>query len=139
MKNHYLIIVITLSMGIFSNSLGSEASSSTGSSLISWTQSGLYNIYQGMISSVTGLINIPYSIMNTVSAWNDQKQIFVTTAAVATLLAVYQKEVIKQWLNDMVERLTTNKETRRLLRDVNVEEIPWDENYEQKVKEALGK
>ncbi len=139
MKHHHLIIAITLSMGIFSNSLGSESSSSTGSSLISWTQSGLYNIYQGMISSVTGLISIPNSIMNTVSAWNDKTQVLVTTAAVATLLAVYQKEVIKRWLNDMVERLTTNKETRRLLRDVNVEEIPWDENYEQRVKEALGK
>ncbi len=134
MKNHCLIIAITLSMGIFSHNFGSETSSITGSSLISWTQTGLYNIYQGMISSVTGLINIPYSIMNTVSAWSEQKQIFITTAAVATLLAVYQKEVIKKWLNDMVERLTTPKETRRLLRDVNVEEIPWDENYEKRVK-----
>jgi hypothetical protein len=134
MKNHYLIIAITLSMGIFASNFGSESSSTASSSLISWTQTSLYNIYQGMINSVTGLINIPSSIMNTVAAWTNQQQIFITTAAVATLLAVYQKEVIKKWLNDMVERLTTPKETRKLLEEVNVEEIPWDENYEQRVK-----
>lgn len=130
-------IAITLSMGICSHTLGSETSSATSSSLITWTKSGLYNIYQGMISSATGLISIPYSLMNTVNTWNQQKQIFVTTAAVASLLAIYQKEVIKKWFNDMVDRLTATKETQQLLKDVDVEEIPWDENYEKRVKEAL--
>jgi hypothetical protein len=133
MKHSYLTTVI-LSLGIFASNFSSEAPSSTGSSLITWTQSALYNIYQGMISSATGLISIPYSIMNAVDAWNDQKKVYVATAAVASLLAIYQKEVIKKWFNDMIERLTTPKETQRLLRSVNVEEIPWDKNYKKRVE-----
>jgi hypothetical protein len=133
MKRNFIIAVM-LSVGIFSSSVSSETSSSASSSLITWTQSTLYNIYQGMISSVTGLINIPSSIMNTVTAWSNKTQIFVATAAIVSLLAVYQKEVIKQWLNDVVERATTPKSTRRLLKEVHVEEIPWNEHYEKRIK-----
>jgi hypothetical protein len=134
MKQTNAIIAITLSIGIFANSLCSEASSTTSSSLITWMQSGLYNAYQGMISSATGLISIPYSIMNVVGAWSDQQKVYVATAAVASLLAIYQKAIIKKWFNDMIDRLTATEETRQLLKDVDVEEVPWDENYKKRVE-----
>ncbi len=134
MKQTNAIIAITLSMGIFANSLCSEASSTTSSSLITWMQSGLYNAYQGMISSATGLISIPYSIMNVVGAWSDQQKVYVATAAVASLLAIYQKAIIKKWFNDMIDRLTAREETRQLLKDVDVEEVPWDKNYKKRVE-----
>jgi hypothetical protein len=134
MKQTNAIIAITLSIGIFANSLCSEASSTTSSSLITWMQSGLYNAYQGMISSATGLISIPYSIMNVVGAWSDQQKVYVATAAVASLLAIYQKAIIKKWFNDMIDRLTATEETRQLLKDVDVEEVPWDKNYKKRVE-----
>lgn len=139
MKYTGLILAIALSIGISSINFGSEPStvSTASSSLVTWTQSALYNVYQGMINSFTGLINIPHSIMDTVSAWNDQRKMFVATAVIASLLVTYQKKVIKQWLNDMVERLMLTKETQEKLKSINVEEIPWDENYKKRVKAAL--
>jgi hypothetical protein len=87
-----------------------------------------------MISSATGLISIPYSIMNVVGAWSDQQKVYVATAAVASLLAIYQKAIIKKWFNDMIDRLTATEETRQLLKDVDVEEVPWDKNYKKRVE-----
>jgi hypothetical protein len=137
MKATKLVLAITLSIGISSTNFCSQAPTS---SLISWTQSTLYNIYQGMIDSFTGLISIPYSIMSTVSAWSNQQKVFVATAAIASLLAVYQKEVIKRWLTDAIERLTASEETRKLIKDLNIQEIPYHENPEMRqkmIEEAL--
>jgi len=136
MKTTKLMLAMALSMGISSMNFGSE----TSSSITSWTQSTLYNIYQGMIDSLTGLINIPSSIMSTVSAWTNQQKVFVATAIIASLLAVYKKEVIKQWLLDAIERLVATEETRKLMKGLNIKRIPYEEDpeiAERRMREAL--
>ena len=142
MKTVKCALAMALSIGISSTTFGSEASTSplASSSLVSWTQSALYNIYQGMIDSLTGLINIPSSIMSTVSAWTDQQKVFVATAIIASLLTVYKKEVIKRWTQDVIERLITTEETRNLMKSLNIKQIPYEEDsevMEKRIKEAL--
>jgi hypothetical protein len=114
-------------MGISSTNFCSETSSSASSSLVNWTQNTLYNIYQGMIDSITGLISIPSSIVDTVSTWSDQQKMVMTTATIASLLAVYKKEVIKRWLQDMIERLITTEEEYKFMKTLNIEQIPYEE------------
>ena len=138
MKNSYLIAVITLTIGTFSINIGSESSSTASGSLISQSKSAVYNIYQGMINSFTRLANMPYSIMNSFDTWSNQRKIFLTTATMASLLIIYQKERIKRWLNSLIERAISSEETRGALQSTNVEEIPWDENYKKRIKEGLG-
>jgi len=137
MKTIKIMLTMALSLGISSMNFCSEAPTS---SITSWTQSTLYNIYQGMIDSFTGLINIPSSIMSTVSAWTDQQKVFVATAIIASLLTVYKKEVIKQWLQDAIERLITPEETRKLMKGLNIKQIPYEENpkiLKKRMREAL--
>lgn len=127
MKHNSLVLTIFISMGISSTNFCSETSSSASSSLVNWTQNTLYNIYQGMIDSITGLISIPSSIVDTVSTWSDQQKMVMTTATIASLLAVYKKEVIKRWLQDMIERLITTEEEYKFMKTLNIEQIPYEE------------
>jgi hypothetical protein len=134
MKHAKIIITIALFMGLFSSvSFGAEA---TNAGWMHWTQQQFSGLYHGMINSLTGAIQIPQSISNSVNKWNDRTKIAVATAAIVSLLAVYKRQAIVEWLNDLILRPTA--EQKRIREYVDAQEIPWDKNYDKTVREILN-
>jgi hypothetical protein len=132
MKYTKIIILTVFSLWLSSSVIFGSETPSTG--LTSWAQNQLYSFYQGMINSFP-ILQIPQSIAATISEWNDKTKAIVSTTIIASLLSIYRRKEIAEWISDLIVRPTkkTKKQRSQFI------ELPWDQDYEKKITEFLKK
>ena len=133
MKYTKIIILTAFSLWLSSSMIFGSETPSTG--LTSWAQSQLSSFYQGMINSLPFVLQIPQSIAATVSEWNNKTKAIVSTTIIASLLTIYQRKEITEWISDLIIRPTEKTKKQRS----QITELPWDEDYEKKAAKFLKK
>ena len=133
MKYAKIIIIVSLSMGLSSSILFGLETSST--RLTNLSQNQFSGFYQGMINSFIGILKIPQSIAATVNEWNDKTKIIISTTIIGSLLAMYQRKEIAEWISDLIVPPTDKTKKQRK----QITELRWDKDYEKKAAEFLKK